>query len=314
MLAQLVPGPLVRFFARPYVAGGNPEAALTSAALNLESGLYTTLDLLGEDVTSTHQVERTSEVYAQLIRAVSEDPRFPTDDVRPTVSIKPSAFTTDSKEAAFDAMLPVIELARERKVGLTIDMESRAWTDITLERSVALYERGFDVGTVLQTRLNRTQADLERIPAGMRLRLVIGIYPEPPDVATTDKDEMKERLLSHSDRLLQRGAKVEFATHDDRFIERFAREIAPRYPGRCEVQMLLGVPRAGLQSRLMAGEIGGPMPVRLYVPFAVSWADATAYLRRRMAESPSIVWLVLRNLLNPEPVRPPPRQLPPTAA
>ena len=78
----------------------------------------------------------------------------------------------------------------------------------------------------------------------------------------------------------------------------FARDVAPLAPERCEVQMLLGVPRAAIQRRLRAGELGPPLPVRLYVPFALSWSDATAYLRRRMAESPSVAWLALRNLLH----------------
>ncbi len=314
MLAHLVPGPLVRLFARPYVAGGSLEEALSSATLNLKSGLLTTLDLLGEDVSGDDQIAQNRQVYENVIHAVSERPGFEDGPWRPTVSLKPSAFTTGDQNAAFDALQPIVELAAQKGVGLTIDMENRAWTDLTLERSVALFERGLDVGTVLQTRLNRTEADLARIPAGMRLRLVIGIYPEPSDVATVDKVEMKERLLRYSEILLRRGVKVEFATHDNAYIERFARDIAPHHPDRCEVQMLLGVPRARLQSRLMAGDFGAPLPVRVYVPFAVSWSDATAYLRRRMAESPSMVWLVLRNLFNPEATRPPPGQLPPHTA
>jgi hypothetical protein len=60
--------------------------------------------------------------------------------------------------------------------------------------------------------------------------------------------------------------------------------------------MLLGVPRDELQAKLRTGELGLTLPVRLYVPFAVGWSDATAYLRRRMDESPSMIWLVLRNI------------------
>jgi hypothetical protein len=37
--------------------------------------------------------------------------------------------------------------------------------------------------------------------------------------------------------------------------------------------------------------------VRRYVPFAIGWDNAMAYLRRRMDEVPSMSWLVLRNLL-----------------
>ncbi len=60
--------------------------------------------------------------------------------------------------------------------------------------------------------------------------------------------------------------------------------------------MLLGVPRRPFAKRLLGGEYAVVVPFRLYVPFALTWADATAYLRRRMKESPSMMWLVLRNL------------------
>ena len=56
--------------------------------------------------------------------------------------------------------------------------------------------------------------------------------------------------------------------------------------------MLFGVPRRKLQDSLVADG----WTVRLYVPYAESWDDATAYLRRRLVETPSIVGLVLRNL------------------
>ncbi|MEO1339247.1 MAG: proline dehydrogenase family protein, partial [Myxococcota bacterium] len=122
MLAQLVPGLLVRFFARPYVAGGDADAALVSAALNLESGLYTTLDLLGEDVTTAAQVEKNADVYATLIRALAKDARFVDDTIRPTVSLKPSAFTVGGHKEAFDTIDPFVLLAHEHGVGLSIDM------------------------------------------------------------------------------------------------------------------------------------------------------------------------------------------------
>lgn len=298
MLAELVPAPMVRLFARPYVAGGSMDVAVDAAARELETrGLLTTLDLLGEHVTEAAQVEANARIYGELIRAVAADPRFSDARQRPTVSVKPSAFCAgDDKTEAFGPIRRLAEIARDARVGLTVDMEDHPWTDVTLDAAIGLFREGFDVGTVLQTRLERTEADLARIPAGMRIRLVIGIYPEPPDIATTDKRLMKERMVEAAATLVDRGAYVEFATHDDAYVERFVREVAVRAPDRCEVQLLLGVPRSELIERLRRGDLGAALPVRLYVPFAVSWADATAYLRRRMAESPSIVWLVLRNL------------------
>lgn len=298
MLAELVPAPMVRLFARPYVAGGSMEVAVDTAARELEArGLLTTLDLLGEHVTEAAQVEANERIYGDLIRAVAEDPRFADARERPTVSVKPSAFCAgDERGEAFGPIRRLAEIARDARVGLTVDMEDHPWTDVTLDEAIALFREGFDVGTVLQTRLERTEADLARVPAGMRIRLVIGIYPEPPDIATTDKRVMKERLVEAAASLVDRGAYVEFATHDDAYVERFVAEVATRSPDRCEVQLLLGVPRTALVEKLRSGALGAAVPVRLYVPFAVSWDDATAYLRRRMAESPSIVWLVLRNL------------------
>lgn len=298
MLSRLVPAPLVRFFARPYVAGDSREAALDAAAeLHGQRGLLSSLDLLGEGVTRAEQVVENIHRYEDLIDSIAEDVRFGSDGARPSVSLKPSAFTTGDLEGkgVRRTITTLAERANERGVALTIDMEERRWTDLTLDLAIGLFERGFDVGTVLQTRLLRTPADLDRIPAGMRLRLVIGIYPEPAEYALTDKHAMKEALLVASRRLLERGVFVEFATHDEAFVQRFAREIAPKAPDRCEVQMLLGVPRAKLHQQLLGGELGCVLPVRIYVPYAVGWDDAIAYLRRRMDESPSMIWLVLRN-------------------
>lgn len=298
MLAQLVPAPLVRLFAGPYVAGDSMVLALDAAArLWSERRVRSTLDLLGEDVTDASQVERNVQAYLDLIEAAGRDTRFGAAEARPSISLKPSAFTTKAQGEAFLQIRRIAEAARSAGLALTIDMEDHRWTDATLEASIQLFEEGYDVGTVLQSRLNRTQEDADKIPSGMRIRLVIGIYEEAETIATSDKTLMKERMLELARRLFARGVYVEFATHDERCVELFAREVAPAAPGRAEVQLLLGVPRAKLQRQLEEGSFGLALPVRLYVPFAIGWDDATAYLRRRMNESPSVVWLVLRNLI-----------------
>lgn len=300
MFARIIPAPLVRWFARPYVAGDSMAAGLDAAGARLrEDGLLATMDLLGEDVTRREQVERNVAAYERLIDAIGSDPRFADAARRPSVSLKPSAFTIAGSppESAREPVEALARRATDRGVALTIDMEDRRWTDFTLDLATSLFRGGLDVGTVLQTRLHRTGKDLERIPAGMRLRLVIGIYPEPAEVALVEKPPMKERMLEYAARLLDRGVRVEFATHDEPTLRRFLREVAPKAPGRCEIQMLLGVPRGRFLGSLRSGSLGPSLPARLYIPFALGWDDATAYLRRRMKESPSTVWLVLRNLL-----------------
>ena len=304
MLARLVPGPLVRFFAARYVAGESLEEGLAKARqLLFEQFLLTTLDLLGEGVESEAQIKRNVATYLRAIDKIASDPFFdrfgyrPRGSCEPTISVKPSAFTTGPLEDSEAPLRRICEHASRVGVPVTIDMEDRRFTEFTIDLSTRLYEEGLKVGTVLQTRLHRTEADLERIPEGMRIRLVIGIYPEPPEVAITDKPQMKQRMVAYADRLLERGARVEFATHDEPTLVQFLTEVAPKAPERCEIQMLLGVPRDGFLARMHQRDFGVDLPVRLYVPFAEGWADATAYLRRRMAETPGMIWLVLRNLL-----------------
>ena len=298
MLAKITPPFLVRLFARPYVAGDSLDAALRVAGTQWKRfGALTTLDLLGEGDLTPFQVIENIGTCERIVDVIGSDPRFADPVARPTLSIKPSAFTGSDTEACWPKVTALADRARMRGVGLTIDMEDHPWTEPTIQYGVGLFESGHDVGIVLQTRMHRTETDLERIPAGMRVRLVIGIYPEVERYAIQSKAEMKERMLTYGARLLERGARLEFATHDEKLLARFLHTVAPAAPDRCEVQMLLGVPRRSFIKRLKKGHFGVTLPFRRYVPFARSWNDATAYLRRRMAESPSLPWLVLRNVL-----------------
>ena len=301
-LIRLIPPLLVRFFARPYVAGDSLSAALDVAGdLFREKGLLTSLDLLAEDISDQQTADRNLATYLNMVDAVAADARF-TEGSRPTLSLKPSSYTVAPLDRDGDAtgsaaaIMRIAEHARDQGVRLTVDMEGRAWTDFTLDLLSDLHTAGHDhVGAVLQTRLHRTRQDLDRLPAGIRVRLVIGIYREPEEVAVTDKRTMKQRMLDYAGILLQRGHFVEFATHDERWLRRFVDEVAPAAgvgPERYELQMLFGVPRA----RLLAEMLGRGIPARLYVPFAESWAMAVEYLRRRLDEYPAMMWLVAKNL------------------
>ncbi len=301
-LIRLIPAPLVRFFASPYVAGDSLAKAMdTAAALWAERSLTSSLDLLAEDIEDRATVDRNLATYLDMVDAVASDPRFATDGERPTVSIKLSSYTTEPLErggdaaGSGDAVRRIVERARAKGVRTTLDMESRHWTDFTLDLLDELHAAGHQhLGCVLQTRLNRTRADLDRLPERIRTRLVIGIYAEPEEVAVTDKREMKERMLVYARVLLERGHYVEFATHDEACVRRFVGEIVPAVGATAEqfeVQMLYGVPRAKLLEELR----GQGIRCRLYVPFALGWPEAVAYLRRRLDEYPQMMFLVARN-------------------
>lgn len=301
---RIIPPFLVRFFARPYVAGDSLDKAMAAAAdLWTKRGLLTTLDLLAEGIESDAAVKANTDTYLQMVRTVSADSRFGAGALRPTLSLKPSSYTTDPLEkggkaaGSREAVRAICEAANRAGVNVTIDMESAAWTDFTLELLRELHRDGLtNVGCVLQTRLNRTERDLDALPRGCRVRLVIGIYREPEEIALRDKPAMKERMLDYAGKLLARGHYVEFATHDDAYVRRFVDDVVTKAKvatDRFEVQMLYGVPRQALLAELTSRGIR----CRLYVPFALGWGMAIQYLRRRLDEYPAMMWLVAKNML-----------------
>lgn len=299
-LIRIIPAVLVRFFAKPYVAGDSLDRAMEVVGkLRKERGLLSTLDLLAEDIKLPEQVERNLNAYVQMVEAAAA---MPVAD-RPTVSLKPSSYTTSPLHEGGDAagsreaMMEIAKRAEELGVDVSIDMEGRYWTDFTIETLREMHAAGLrNVGGVVQTRLHRTEQDLEELPEGMRIRLVIGIYKEPSEIAQTEKPDMKDRMLVLAERLLERGHYVEFATHDVVYVRRFLEEVVPRVGvgrDRYEVQMLYGVPR----DRFLADLNRQGVKARLYVPFALSWDLAIEYLRRRLDEYPAMMWLVTKNMI-----------------
>jgi proline dehydrogenase len=287
-------------FARPYVAGDSLAKAMGVVhKLHRERGLLSTLDLLAEDIRTDEQARGNVDAYLQMVEAVAASGLSVED--QPTLSLKPSSYTTEPLQHGGDgtgslaAMQKIAHRAAERGVSVTIDMESRHWTDFTLDAVRRFHAAGHrHVGCVLQTRLHRTEQDLEALPTDLRVRLVIGIYREPGEIALVDKGPMKDRMLACAEKLLRRGNYVEFATHDDAYVRRFVEEVVPRTGAgtdRFEVQMLYGVPR----ERFLADLHRLGIRARLYVPFALGWDMAIQYLRRRLDEYPAMVWLVTKN-------------------
>ncbi len=290
-VANSIPGRLVRVFASPYVSGDSLEKGLAFAdALYKEQGIEATMDVLGEAEKTREKVRGAVELYLSTLDAIKERQYC-------SISVKPGHFgyyvDPDFCRKNLEELASACQSAGR---GLTIDMEDTDLTDFTLQLYKELKPKYPVLGTVLQSRLYRTEADIDRLDGlNAHVRACIGIYNVPADKAYQNKRDMKENLLKIIEKLFDRGHYVCVATHDLEYLEKaralIARKKVPR--DRYEFQMLVGVPRDRVQKELVeTGE-----KVRLYVPFAVDWDDAIAYLRRRMIESPSMTGLVLKNLV-----------------
>ena len=289
-LIDLMPAPLVRIFASPYIAGKGVACGVAKAeSLNGQFGLHATLDLLGEEVFRREDVEATVQVYFRMIEALA-------GRTYATISLKPTQLgINESLEYCQENLRRITAAAAEKGLRITLDMEDRHFTDRTLQMFRAIRDEFDNFGIVLQSRLFRTAEDIRTLHAKpCRVRICIGIYKEPAEVALQDKAAMKDKVFEHVQLLLEQGHYPEIATHDEALIRRCMDYLDRRGVARdaYEFQMLLGVPRTDLQMEIVRrGQV-----IRLYVPFAEEWKYAVHYLKRRLAANPAMVLMVGRNL------------------
>jgi proline dehydrogenase len=289
-IVDLAPAPIVRMFAAPYVAGKGIESGVRKAdEIWRAAGLRSTVDLLGEEVLKREDVEATVATYLRMVDQLAGRPYA-------SISCKPTQLGIHEGEAScLENISRVVEHARTQGIHVTVDMEDHTFTDATLRMFRELRTRFDNVGTVLQSRLFRTKADIEALHAKpCKVRICIGIYTEPKHIAYQAKPRMKEKLFEYVQQLLDKGHYPEIATHDEPLIRRCLESLDMRGCPKdaYEVQMLLGVPRQAIQTQL----VDDGVVVRLYVPFAEEWEYAIAYCKRRLAANPMMGAYVMKNL------------------
>ena len=288
---SLAPTPLVKLFASPYVAGDSIEAAVDTAQKLWEGRrVCSTVDLLGEELESDEEVQYSVDVYERLIDALG-------DQDYATISLKPTQLGSHrGTENCQKVIRGIVRRAEQYNIKVTLDMEDNSFTDMTLDIFRALNKDHPTFGTVLQSRLFRTDDDIVSLKdLNARIRICIGIYNEPKEIAMQSKPEMKKKLLQQVELLFKEGHYPEIATHDEAVINE-AINIAEKLnikKDQYEVQMLMGVPKQAFQDELIQNGI----LVRLYVPFAEKWKYATAYCKRRLAANPAMAAYILKNIL-----------------
>lgn len=330
-----IPLKLVLFLAKPYLAGKSSAEAIARAhKLFAENKFAGTLDILGEDAATVEDCQYYVNAYISLIDEVAGH-QIATDEPRRrmTISMKPSMFSTQAPapgqaseralDEAFDRIMKVVDHAQRRGIEMTLEAEDHRWTNFHLETYFALFKAGYtNLGTVLQSRLFRTEKDIKRFGEGMRVRMVIGIYQEPESIAETQKPIMKDLLVKYAGELAQNGVYVEIASHDTQCIEHFVRYVVlpQKLPAsRWETQFLLGVPRSKMQKTLTDGsyfsEIARTLDgteakhalelaksgviVRMYLPYGRDKVSGP-YCRRRLKANPNMIAYGIKNVLGLE--------------
>jgi len=279
-----VPRPVVQRLSSRYIAGPTlDDAVRTVRALNA-SGKMATVDVLGEEITSADEASAICAQYHDVLA------RIDAEGLDSNISVKPTAMGLElDPDLCREKLETLVRDAHERGNFVRIDMEDSSTTGATLGLYRELRGGGHgNLGVVLQAYLRRTMDD---IPGLHNVRLCKGIYIESPAVAYREYDAVRANYVRCLDALLDAGAYVGVATHDEHLIQAALRTIAERGLRRdeYEFQMLLGVREDRAGELVRAGH-----RLRIYVPYGTYWYQ---YSIRRLQENPKMAGYVARDVV-----------------
>jgi proline dehydrogenase len=282
-MLPVVPKPVVQLFSARYIAGSTLDEAIEVVRALNHDGKMATIDVLGEEITRGSEAGAIAQAYCDALTAIERE------HLDSNVSVKPTAFGLNlSYDGCRKNLETVLHEAARYGNFVCIDMEDSATTSETLRMYRDLREKGFDnVGVVLQAYLRRTLDDIRSL-ADLKpnIRLCKGIYLEPPEIAFTDYEAVRANYVRSLDALLDTGAYVGIATHDEWLIGEALQRVDGMKPSDYEFQMLLGVREQRAGELVAAGH-----RLRVYVPFGEHWYQ---YSLRRLQENPAMAGTIAK--------------------
>src|SRR3984893_18234119 len=202
-----------------FVAGTEiADAVRATQAIN-RAGMSVTIDNLGENVTNPDEARHSAQLYHQILDAIA------VSQLNANISLKLTHMGLDVDE----------QLARNIVAGLVakaasmnpsnfvrVDMEGSPYTQRTLDFVHELHRMPGNqnsVGTVIQSYLERSESDVEKLLAeGIRIRLCKGAYKEPASIAFESKADVDANYVKLMKILMKSGVYHGLATHDEKII------------------------------------------------------------------------------------------------
>ena len=282
----LVPKPIVRRIAKPYIAGETlPELVSVVQELNHDRFIVAT-SILGEFVTEVKDAEEAVQQYQEVLTEIKDL------KLESNIHIKLSHFGLKlDKEVCYNNLINILKTAADCGNFVRIDMEDSTCTDDTLEIYKRAREKFENVGVVIQACMKRSNEDIDSLKAmKANVRICKGIYIEPPEIAYHDREIVRQNYSTLLKDLLGAGCYVGIATHDKWLVDdafQTIEELALDH-SQYEFQMLYGVDP---QLRQMIRDAGHRM--RVAVPFGPSWYP---YSIRRLRKNPTVARYVLQAL------------------
>jgi proline dehydrogenase len=282
-----VPKSIVYQFAKKYIAGPKLNDAIKATKTLMELNGSSTIDVLGEFVTTKERATHEKEMCMGVLDAIA------THKLNTYSSIKPTSLGLGIDfDFGFENIKELVSKANKLGIFVRLDMENSPYTTMTLDLYKKLRDQGFDnVGIVLQAYMRRSIDDVKSLLAYKpSIRLCKGIYVEAESIAYKGFEEVRENYRKLLDLMLDNGLYVGIATHDEVLIQYGLDAVKKRNlkKEQYEFQMLLGVRENRRNEILKAGH-----NLRVYVPFGEDWYG---YSTRRLKENPQMVGHIVKSI------------------
>lgn len=288
-IVKILPQSIVHIFAKKYIAGETLQDGIRVVKELNSKGIFATMDVLGEAVTTRQESEEAKIECLQVLNAIYEN------KLNSNLSLKPTQMGLNiDKEFCYQQISEILERAARYNNFVRIDMEDSSTTDATFEIYKRLRKKYENVGVVIQAYLKRTMNDIKNSEMkSANYRLCKGIYIEPEEIAYKDRQEIRDNFVRILEYLLDNDNYVGIATHDDYLIEKAYEMIRLKNipKDKFEFQMLYGV-KENLRDKINADGY----KIRIYVPFGKHWYN---YSIRRLQENPHIAWYITRSIFLP---------------
>lgn len=268
-------------FAKRFIAGENSHTALQSIHKLHNAGFLSSVDILGENVSSREQASAAKDLYIDMLQKV-KSLNFPMD-----FSVKLTQMGLDLGHDFCRNNLEIILTAAAPNT-VRFDMEGSDHSQPTLEMCLDLHKKHKNLGQAVQAYLFRTQDDVDQMLENqISIRLCKGAYKENSSIAYQSMEKIRENFLRLACQLLKKGKMPAIATHDEFLLSEILSFVARENisPKSFYFEMLYGVAR-DLQKTLL--EKG--FQVRVYTPFGTAWLPYT--VRRLLEKKVNIIFVM----------------------
>lgn len=274
--------------ARRYIGGETLEQALATIKMLQGQGFKTSLEFMGENVTSVDDAKEATHEFLRVIKALGAESK----SNRVSLDLSHLGLVLDHK-LGIENFRALAKACENTSIELFISAEGLDRTNEVLDAYFQFSREFSNVNITLQAYLHRTPQDLERILKESRgkVRMTKGAFEGPKELFLPRGLELNDRYIEMVSILFEAKRYCSIATHDPQIIDRIIPVLEKCHvqSSMYEFEMLYGIGTNQLHDLKKQG-----YPCRQYVVYGKEWY---LYLCNRIAENPENVFQAIVDIM-----------------